>query len=106
VLRNRRENRPRNDVALEFGANIGKWQLRGIDLIKFYEAGEMVEFEVMIRPAKAPQALGEEMGNRIGPQLIGLKKPRRALKGSFSMLFGLLPRLRERGPCGKDRPAL
>jgi len=58
-----------HDVALEFSANIGKWQLKGIDLIKFNEAGEMVEFEVMIRPIKALQALGEEMGNRIGPEL-------------------------------------
>ena len=58
-----------HDAALEFSANIGKWQLKGIDLIKFDDAGEMIEFEVMIRPIKALQALGEEMGNRIGPQL-------------------------------------
>lgn len=63
-----------HDVALEFGANIGKWQLKGIDLIKFNDTGEMTEFEVMIRPAKALQALGEEMGNRIGPELIRLKQ--------------------------------
>jgi hypothetical protein len=62
-----------HDVALEFAANIGKWQLKGIDLIKFDEAGEMTEFEVMIRPIKALAALGEEMGNRIGPQLAQLK---------------------------------
>ena len=60
-----------HDVALEFAANIGKWQLKGVDLIN--EAGEMIEFEVMIRPIKALQALGEEMGNRIGPQLSQLK---------------------------------
>ena len=59
-----------HDVALEFAANIGKWQLKGIDLIKFNARGEMIEFEVMIRPIKALAALGEEMGNRIGPQLI------------------------------------
>ena len=63
-----------NDVALEFSANIGKWQLKGVDLIKFGETGEMTEFEVMIRPIKALQALGEEMGNRIGPQLAQLKQ--------------------------------
>jgi hypothetical protein len=63
-----------HDVALEFSANIGKWQLKGIDLIKFNDAGEMVEFEVMVRPIKALQALGEEMGNRIGPQLAQLKQ--------------------------------
>jgi len=63
-----------HDVALEFGANIGKWQLKGVDLIKFGETGEMTEFEVMIRPIKALQALGEEMGNRIGPELARLKQ--------------------------------
>src|SRR3981189_3533210 len=63
-----------HDVALEFAANIGKWQLKGIDLIKFNEAGEMIDFEVMIRPIKALQALGEEMGSRIGPQLSRLKQ--------------------------------
>ena len=63
-----------DDAALEFAANIGKWQLKGVDLIRFNAGGEMIEFEVMIRPAKALQALGEEMGNRIGPQLIRLKE--------------------------------
>ena len=63
-----------HDAALEFSANIGKWQLKGVDLIKFAETGEMTEFEVMIRPIKALQALGEEMGNRIGPELARLKQ--------------------------------
>jgi hypothetical protein len=63
-----------HDAALEFSANIGKWQLKGIDLIKFNAAGEMIEFEVMVRPIKALQALGDEMGNRIGPQLARLKE--------------------------------
>ena len=63
-----------HDAALEFSANIGKWQLKGIDLIKFSETGEMTEFEVMIRPIKALAALGEEMGNRIGPRLARLKQ--------------------------------
>jgi hypothetical protein len=63
-----------HDAALEFSANIGKWQLKGIDLIKFDASGQMIEFEVMIRPIKALQALGDEMGNRIGPQLALLKQ--------------------------------
>jgi hypothetical protein len=63
-----------HDAGLEFSANIGKWQLKGIDLIQFNAGGEMTEFEVMIRPIKALQALGEEMGNRIGPQLAQLKQ--------------------------------
>jgi hypothetical protein len=63
------------DAGLEFSARIGQWQLRGIDLITFNEAGEMIEFEVMIRPLKALQALSEAMGNRIGPELARLKQP-------------------------------
>src|SRR5437868_14665809 len=50
-----------DDAALEFAANIGPWALKGIDLIRFNAAGEMIEFEVMVRPIKALQALGEEM---------------------------------------------
>jgi hypothetical protein len=63
-----------HDAALEFSATIGKWQLKGLDLIKFNEAGELIEFEVMIRPLKALQVLAEEMGNRIGPQLMEMKR--------------------------------
>jgi hypothetical protein len=62
-----------HDAALEFSANIGKWQLKGVDLIRFDAQGRMIEFEVMVRPIKALQALGEEMGNRIGPELMRLK---------------------------------
>ena len=63
-----------HDVALEFAANVGKFELKGVDLIKFNDAGEMLEFEVMIRPLKALQAVAEAMGNRIGPQLMALKQ--------------------------------
>jgi hypothetical protein len=63
-----------HDAALEFSANIGKWQLKGIDLIRFDDAGKMSEFEVMVRPIKALQALGDEMGRRIGPRLARLKE--------------------------------
>jgi hypothetical protein len=62
-----------HDAALEFAANIGKWQLKGVDLVKFNEQGEMIEFEVMIRPIKGLQALADEIGNRIGPQLTKMK---------------------------------
>jgi hypothetical protein len=63
-----------HDAALEFSANIGKWQLKGIDLVRFDDHGKMIEFEVMVRPIKALQALGEAMGNRIGPELARLKE--------------------------------
>lgn len=63
-----------HDVTLEFSANIAEWQLKGVDLIKFDESGQMIDFEVMVRPIKALQALGERMGAKIGPQLAKLKE--------------------------------
>ncbi|MGH8456943.1 MAG: nuclear transport factor 2 family protein, partial [Stenotrophobium sp.] len=48
-------------------------QLKGIDLIRFDEAGKIVEFEVMVRPMSGLQALGEEMGKRLGMMLPAYK---------------------------------
>lgn len=62
-----------HDVALEFSANIGQLDLKGIDLVKFDSAGQIIEFEVMIRPFKALQALSTEMSTRIGPELAKYK---------------------------------
>jgi len=62
-----------NDVALEFSSNIGKLQLKGVDLVKFDGNGQMSEFEVMVRPIKALQAPGTQMSARIDPQLAELK---------------------------------
>lgn len=52
-------------VVLEFSARVGGKQLKGIDLIRFNEQGQIVEFEVMVRPLSGLQALGEEMGRRL-----------------------------------------
>ncbi|MCU0239242.1 MAG: nuclear transport factor 2 family protein [Pyrinomonadaceae bacterium] len=54
-----------NNWCLEFEAKIGELTLRGVDIIKF-ENNKIVDFEVMIRPANALQALGLEMGKRLG----------------------------------------
>ncbi|GAB6387125.1 nuclear transport factor 2 family protein [Stutzerimonas marianensis] len=56
-------------VVLEFSARVGERQLKGIDLIRFDSSGAIVEFEVMVRPMSGLQALGEEMGRRLGPLL-------------------------------------
>lgn len=70
-----------NDVTLEFSANIGEWDLKGVDLVKFDASGQMVDFEVMVRPIKALQALGTQMSARIGPQLAKLKEAAAASGG-------------------------
>ena len=62
-----------HDVALEFSANIGELALKGVDLVAFDPAGKIIEFEVMIRPFKALQALSTQMSARIGPELAKFK---------------------------------
>ena len=62
-------------VVLEFSANVGDKQLKGIDFIRFNEAGKIVDFEVMVRPLSGLQALGEAMGARIGAQVGAFKAP-------------------------------
>ena len=58
-----------NDVALEFSARIGATELKGIDLIRFDDAGRITEFEVMVRPASGLQALGQAMAQRLAGRL-------------------------------------
>ena len=62
-------------VVLEFSANVGDKQLKGIDFIRFNDAGKIVDFEVMVRPLSGLQALGEAMGARIGAQVGAFKTP-------------------------------
>jgi hypothetical protein len=60
-------------VVLEFSANVSGKELKGIDMIRFNEEGKIVEFEVMVRPFSALQALGEQMGQRLGAYLAASK---------------------------------
>ena len=63
------------NAVLEFSARVGDKQLKGIDLIRFDAEGKIVDFEVMVRPMSGLQALGEQMGQRIGPLLAAFKTP-------------------------------
>ncbi|GAB2869056.1 nuclear transport factor 2 family protein [Pseudoduganella ginsengisoli] len=60
-------------VVLEFSASVHGKELKGIDMIRFDEHGKIVEFEVMVRPMSGLQALGDEMGQRLGPLLAKMK---------------------------------
>ena len=62
-------------AVLEFSARVGDKQLKGIDLIRFDANGLITDFEVMIRPMSGLAALGEQMGQRIGPLLAAFKNP-------------------------------
>lgn len=61
------------NVVLEFSAQVGGKELKGIDMIRFDESGKIVDFEVMVRPMSALQALGAEMGARLAPYLAAHK---------------------------------
>jgi hypothetical protein len=61
------------NVVLEFSARVGDKNLKGIDFIRFDETGRIVDFEVMVRPLSGLQALGAEMGARIGQPLTAYK---------------------------------
>ena len=61
------------NVVLEFSATVGDKQLKGIDMIRFDEAGKIVDFEVMVRPMSGLQALGQEMGARLAQYLPAYK---------------------------------
>jgi hypothetical protein len=62
-----------HDIVLEFSATVQDKQLKGIDMIRFDDAGRIVEFEVMIRPFNALQVLGAEMGARLAQFLPAYK---------------------------------
>lgn len=54
-----------NNVVLEFSANVSDKKLEGIDMIQFNDEGQIIDFEVMIRPKSGLEALAVEMGQRI-----------------------------------------
>lgn len=54
-----------NNVILEFSANVGDKKLKGVDMIQFNEEGQMIDFEVMIRPKSGLEALAVQMGQRM-----------------------------------------
>ena len=57
------------DVVLEFSAEVDGRQLKGIDLIRFDDEGQIVDFEVMVRPMSGLAALGEAMSRRVADVL-------------------------------------
>ncbi|WP_426237305.1 nuclear transport factor 2 family protein [Pseudomonas sp. TWP3-2] len=61
------------NVVLEFSARVAGKELKGIDMIRFNDQGKIVEFEVMVRPLSGLQALGAEMGQRLGAYLASAK---------------------------------
>lgn len=61
------------DVTLEFSAHVGGKDLKGVDVIRFDEQGQIREFEVIVRPMSGLQALATEMAKRVGDDLPAFK---------------------------------
>ena len=54
-----------NDAMLEFETEIDGVSVNGIDLIRWDDAGRIVEFKVMVRPLKGIQAVHARMAERL-----------------------------------------
>ena len=53
------------DAVLEFSTEIDGVQINGIDLIRWNDSGQIVDFKVMVRPLKAVNALHHKMGDML-----------------------------------------
>ena len=53
------------DAVLEFVTEIDGLVINGIDLIRWNDAGQIIDFKVMVRPLKAVNALHQKMGEML-----------------------------------------
>jgi hypothetical protein len=58
-----------DSAMLEFSAHVGDIELKGAHLIRFNLDGEIIDIDLIARPAKGVIALGNGVGNKIGPQI-------------------------------------
>ncbi len=52
-------------VVLEFSAHVGTLGVKGVEIIQFNAAGQIVDFEAMVRPASGLQALGAAVAQQL-----------------------------------------
>jgi len=64
-LRYVREIVGERDAVLEFEAELDGIHVNGVDLIRWNDAGRIVDFKVMVRPLKAINLLHEKMAERL-----------------------------------------
>ncbi len=54
-----------NAAVLEFSARIGQLSVKGVDILQLNVDGQIIDFEVMVRPANGLQALGAAMAQQL-----------------------------------------
>jgi hypothetical protein len=62
AFRYEREIRGERDALLEFVTEIDGITINGVDLIRWDDAGRIVDFKVLVRPLKAINVLHQKMG--------------------------------------------
>ena len=58
-----------DSAALEFSAHVGDEPLKAVHLLRFNDSGEIVDIDLIARPAKSVMALGNGVGSKAGPQI-------------------------------------
>ena len=65
-----------DEAVLEFSARIGDIELKGVHILRFSDAGEIIDIDLLARPAKGVMALGNAIGAKAGPQIKALRTQR------------------------------
>jgi hypothetical protein len=63
-----RELKSDRDAVLEFELELEGIKVNGVDLLKWNDAGQIVEFKVMLRPLKAVNLIHQKMGAMLAAQ--------------------------------------
>ncbi|PZV33091.1 nuclear transport factor 2 family protein [Mesorhizobium kowhaii] len=58
-----------DSAMLEFSAHVGDIQMKGAHLIRFNSDGGIMDIDLIARPATGVVALGNGVGDKIGPQI-------------------------------------
>ena len=58
-----------DSAMLEFSAHVGDIEIKGAHLIRFNAVGDIVDIDLIARPAKGVIAFGNGVGDKIGPQI-------------------------------------
>lgn len=66
-----REIRGSTDAMLEFQTEIDGIVINGVDIIRWNEAGEIVDFKVMVRPLKAINLVHRKMADMLAASAAG-----------------------------------
>jgi hypothetical protein len=69
----RRHYLGKNSAALEFSARVGGQPLKGIHLLQFNAAGQIMDIEKFVRPAKVAVTLGNAIGDKTGNEIKALR---------------------------------